>query len=171
MPGRIEYDPSDQHLRIGSSCIEPGPVAVWSCEVPGNQVPVQWFSDRRKTARPRGRPVIGDCRPPSPLGDIQAETWLAPYAAELLDVLSLIGLLVESEPAQGTARVPVCNGRSSTPPRRGRRARLRKCLEAARPRHPAGKAEGSASPSVPSLFESRLSSPVRPRRSVAFGAG
>ena len=42
--------------------------AVWAYTVSGKQVVKQWFSYRRKS---RERPLIGDRRPPSPLGNIQ----------------------------------------------------------------------------------------------------
>ena len=71
--------------------------SVWRYEVSGKQVLTQWFSYRRKT---RERPLIGDRRPPSPLGDIQPETWLAEYTTELLDLLNVLGLLIEMEPQQ-----------------------------------------------------------------------
>ncbi len=45
----------------------------------------QWFSYH---GRDRSRPLIGDRRPPSPLGDIQPAGWPAEYTAELLHVLS-----------------------------------------------------------------------------------
>jgi Type ISP C-terminal specificity domain len=97
MPDTIEHDAATQTLRVGAGRIAPVPTAVWRYEVSGKQVLTQWFSYRRKT---RERPLIGDRRPPSPLGDIQPETWLAEYTTELLDLLNVLGLLVELEPQQ-----------------------------------------------------------------------
>jgi len=57
----------------------------------------QWFSYRKKD---RSRPIIGDRRPPSPLGDIQPDHWLAEYTSELLNVINVLALLTELEPAQ-----------------------------------------------------------------------
>ena len=48
----------------------------------------------------RDRPIIGDCRQPSPLGNIQPDFWLAEYTTELLNVLNVLGLLIECEPVQ-----------------------------------------------------------------------
>ena len=59
----------------------------------------QRSSHRRKTHE---RPLIGDRRPPSPLGDIQPGAWPAEYTTELLNVLNVLGLLVEMEPAQAS---------------------------------------------------------------------
>ena len=70
---------------------------MWQYEVSGKQVLTQWFSYRKKN---RERPIIGDRRPPSQLGDIQPDHWLAEYTTELLNVLHVLALLVELEPAQ-----------------------------------------------------------------------
>ncbi len=60
----------------------------------------QWFSYRKRN---RERPIIGDRRPPSKLGDIQPDHWLAEYTTELLNVLHVLALLVELEPAQASS--------------------------------------------------------------------
>ena len=80
---------------------------MWRYEVSGKQVLVQWFSYRR---RDRERPIIGDRRPPSPLGDIQPEAWLAEYTSELLNLLNVLGWLVELEPAQAALLEKICAG-------------------------------------------------------------
>ena len=68
---------------------------------------VQWFSYRKKD---RERPMIGDRRKPSPLGDIQPDTWLAEYTTELLNVLNVLGLLVEMEPQAAALLERICAG-------------------------------------------------------------
>ncbi len=73
MPDVIDYDPGLRRLRIGSGHIDNVSPEVWAYEVSGKHVLTQWFSYRR---RDRARPIIGDRRPPSPLGDIQPEGWL-----------------------------------------------------------------------------------------------
>lgn len=107
MPDDIGYDAAKQRLLVGRGFIEPVPPAVWHYEVSGKQVLVQWFSYRKKN---RERPMIGDRRPPSPLGDIQPDTWLAEYTTELLNVLNVLGLLVELEPAQADVLRRICEG-------------------------------------------------------------
>jgi Type ISP C-terminal specificity domain len=97
MPDAIEHDAATQTLHVGAGRIAPVPSTVWRYEVSGKQVLTQWFSYRRKT---RERPLIGDRRPPSPLGDIQPEAWPAECTTELLDLLNVLGLLVELEPQQ-----------------------------------------------------------------------
>ena len=72
---------------------------MWDYEVSGKQVLRQWFSYRKAN---RERPIIGDRRPPSKLGEIQPDHWLAEYTTELLNVLHVLGLLVGLEPSQAT---------------------------------------------------------------------
>ena len=107
MPDVMTYDAAVQCLHIGSGRIEPVAAAVWHYEVSGKQVLVQWFSCRRKN---RERPIIGDRRPPSPLGDIQPESWPAQYTTELLDLLNVLGLLVDLEPAAAELLERICAG-------------------------------------------------------------
>ena len=96
-PDRIEYDNGSRRLRIGHGFIDNVPRAVWEYEVSGKKVLVQWFSYRR---RDRSRPIIGNRRPPSPLGEIQPDSWLAEYTTELLNVLHVLGRLVALESRQ-----------------------------------------------------------------------
>ena len=67
----------------------------------------QWFSYGKRN---RERPIIGDRRPPSKLGDIQPDGWLAEYTTELLNVLNVLGLLVELEPTQSQLLEAICEG-------------------------------------------------------------
>ena len=80
MPDEIEYDGAKERLLIGKGFIDNVPPAVWQYEVSGKRVLTQWFSYRKKN---RERPIIGDRRPPSKLGDIQPDHWLAEYTTEL----------------------------------------------------------------------------------------
>lgn len=107
MPDEIEYDPARQRLLVGAGFIDNVPVAVWNYEVSGKRVLTQWFSYRKKN---RERPIIGDRRPPSKLGEIQPDHWLAEYTSELLNVLNVLALLVEMEPAQSQLLEAICDG-------------------------------------------------------------
>src|SRR5437667_11691747 len=80
---------------------------MWNYEVSGKQVLLQWFSYRKAN---RERPIIGDRRPPSPLGDIQPDHWLAEYTTELINLLNVLGRLVELEPAQAVLLEKICAG-------------------------------------------------------------
>jgi len=106
-PDQLTYDAQTQRLQVGRGRIERVPPAVWRYRVGGNQVLVQWFSSRRKD---RSKPQIGDRRPPSPLGEIQADHWLPEYTTELLNVLNVLGLLVALEPEAAELLDRICAG-------------------------------------------------------------
>lgn len=106
-PDSIDYDPASQRLKIGTGFIDKVPPAVWAYEVSGKQVLRQWFSYRKKN---RERPQIGDKRQPSPLGEIQPDHWLPEYTSELINVLNVLGMLVELEPKQANLLERICDG-------------------------------------------------------------
>ena len=135
----LTYDAKKHHLHLGSGTIENVPPAVWAYEVSGKQVLLQWFSYRKKD---RERPVIGDRRKPSRLGEIQPEHWLAEYTTELLNVLNILGLLVAHEPAQAALLEKVCTGPTLT-------LEALKAADAFAAEKPkAGKAENPAEPEL-----------------------
>jgi hypothetical protein len=107
MPDSVNYDAGKRRLIVGRGYIENVEPAVWLYEVSGKQVVPHWFSYRKKY---RERPIIGDRRPPSRLGDIQPNHWLPEYTSELLNLLNVLGLLVELEPAQADLLEKVCSG-------------------------------------------------------------
>ena len=107
MPDEIQYDDAKHRLQIGTGFIDNVPAAVWQYEVSGKRVLTQWFSYRKKN---RERPIIGDRRPPSKLGDIQPDHWLAEYTTELLNVLHVLALLVDMEPTQAKLLEAICEG-------------------------------------------------------------
>jgi hypothetical protein len=80
---------------------------MYAYEVSGKQVLTQWFSYRKKN---RERPIIGDRRPPSKLGEIQPDHWLPEYTTELLNVLNILGLLIDMESEQAALLASVCEG-------------------------------------------------------------
>lgn len=107
MPDEMGYDEARRRLMVGKGFVENVPPAVWSYEVSGKRVLTQWFSYRKKN---RARPIMGDRRPPSKLGDIQPDHWLAEYTTELLNVLHVLALLVEKEPDQAQLLEAICAG-------------------------------------------------------------
>jgi predicted helicase len=111
MPDAIDYDATTKRLRIGSGFVENVEPAVWTYEVSGKQVLLQWFSYRKKN---RERPIIGDRRPPSPLGNIQPDHWLPEYTTELINVLAVLTWLVELEPRQAALLDRICEGPTIT---------------------------------------------------------
>ncbi|MGP1346816.1 MAG: type ISP restriction/modification enzyme [Phycisphaerales bacterium] len=96
-PDEIGYDEATGTLRVGAGRVERVPPGVWLYEVSGKRVLTQWFNYRRKT---RERPIIGDRRQPSALGEIQPEAWPAAYTTEMLNVIHVLGRLVRLEPLQ-----------------------------------------------------------------------
>lgn len=111
MPDDIQYDQTQRRLLVGKGFIDRVPPAVWQYEVSGKRVLTQWFSYRKRN---RQRPIIGDRRPPSKLGDIQPDHWPAEYTTELLNVLHVQALLVELEPAQAKLLEAICEGPTLT---------------------------------------------------------
>lgn len=107
MPDTLGYDAGKQRLLVGHGFIDHVTSAMWAYEVSGKQVLVQWFSCRKKN---RERPIIGDRRLPSKLGDIQPDHWLPEYTTELLNVLNVLGLLLDLEPEQANLLERVCGG-------------------------------------------------------------
>jgi len=107
MPDEIGYDATSKRLLLGTGFVENVDPAVWNYEVSGKQVLLQWFSYRKKD---RERPIMGDRRPPSPLGRIQPNHWIAEYTTELINVLNVLGRLVALEPQQAALLERICAG-------------------------------------------------------------
>jgi hypothetical protein len=107
MPDTIDYDAKNKRLLIGKGYIERVEPSTWSYEVSGKQVLLQWFSYRKLN---RERPIMGDRRPPSPLGDVQPDYWLAEYTTELINLLNVLGWLVDLEPVQAKLLEKICSG-------------------------------------------------------------
>jgi hypothetical protein len=107
MPDTIAYDAKKKTLLIGQGYVEHVDPGMWNYEVSGKKVLVQWFSYRKAN---RERPIIGDRRTPSPLGDIQPNYWLAEYTTELINLLNVLGRLVDLEPIQAKLLEKICSG-------------------------------------------------------------
>jgi hypothetical protein len=97
LPDTIEYDAMKHRLHIGKGYIDRVPPEVWAYEISGMNVLRQWFSYRK---RDRSRPIIGDRRVPSPLGEIQPDHWPHEYTTDLMDLLNVLGRLVALEAQQ-----------------------------------------------------------------------
>ena len=111
MPDEISYDAGKKRLLVGGGYVENVSPEIWNYEVSGKQVLSQWFSYRKRN---REKPPMGDKRPPSELCKIQPESWLAEYTTELLNVLHVLGRLVELEEAQRELLVKICSGPTIT---------------------------------------------------------
>jgi hypothetical protein len=106
-PDTLNYDAEKHRLLVGHGYIENVSPAVWAYEVSGKHVLTQWFSYRKLH---RERPIIGDRRAPSRLNDIQPDHWLPEYTTELLNVLNVLTLLIDLEPAQASLLDRICAG-------------------------------------------------------------
>jgi len=107
MPDEMKYGAGSRTLRVGKRRIENVPPVVCEYEVSGKRVLTQWFSYRKKT---RTKPQMGDKRPSSKLSEVQPDGWLAEYTTELLNVIHVLGLLVQLEPQQATLLQTICDG-------------------------------------------------------------
>ena len=107
MPDLLDYDSAKKRLLVGKGFIDGVTPAMWAYEVSGKQVLTQWFSYRRQN---RERPLIGDRRLPSKLGDIQPDHWLPEYTTDLLNLLNVLGLLTDLEPQQASLLEEICAG-------------------------------------------------------------
>jgi len=107
LPDTMDYDPATKRLKIGNGYVENVTPAMWAYEVSGKQVVWHWFSYRK---RDRSRPIIGDRRPPSPLDQIQPDHWLPEYTSDLLDLLHVLGRLIDLEPKQADLLDRICAG-------------------------------------------------------------
>ncbi len=109
MPDEISYDPGKKRLLVGDGYVENVSPEVWNYEVSGKQVLAHWFSYRKRS---REKPPMGDKRPPSELCKIQPESWLAEYTTELLNVIHVLGRLVELEADQQQLLDRICSGQT-----------------------------------------------------------
>jgi hypothetical protein len=106
MPDVLNYDPDKQELIVGSGRISNVTSRMREYDLSGVNVLNKWFGYRRKN---RERPAIGDRRS-SPLQKIQATAWRAEYTSELIDLLNVLGLLIELEPRQAELLQTILNG-------------------------------------------------------------
>jgi Type ISP C-terminal specificity domain len=107
MPDTISYDATKKRLLVGQGYVENVEPGMWAYEVSGKQILLQWFSYRKAN---RERPIMGDRRPPSPLGNVQPDHWLAAYTTDLINILNVLGRLIELEPTQAKLLERVCAG-------------------------------------------------------------
>jgi hypothetical protein len=96
MPDTLEHDPQSNLLFVGAGTVANVTAAMRSYEVSGLNVLDKWFSYRRKS---RERPTIGS-KERSPLEWIQAQTWQHDYSVHLVNLLNVLGLLIELESEQ-----------------------------------------------------------------------
>lgn len=94
MPATLAYDAATKSLLVGAGRIAPVEGAVWEYEMSGVRVVKRWFDRRKK--EPEGRRS-------SPLDAIVERAWSPDWTTELLELLNVLGLLVQIEPKQSDA--------------------------------------------------------------------
>lgn len=95
-PNTLEYDESSQTLSVGSGVIDQVTPAMREYTIDGVNILDKWFSYRKAD---RVRPIIGTRRVSALMG-IQPDHWLPEYTTDLVDLLNIIGLLVDLEETQ-----------------------------------------------------------------------
>lgn len=105
MPDDIDYDPDTQTLHVGDGQIRPVPAEVWDYEVSGMPIVHKWFGYRKRT--PAGKKS-------SPLDHINAERWTWQTTRHLLDLLHVLGRVVELHPAQADLLGRIVDGSTIT---------------------------------------------------------
>ena len=91
MPEAIEYDAGALALSVGAGRVARVEPAAWDYEVSGMRIVKRWFDRRKKNP---------DGRRSSPLDDLVPSTWDTSSTTELLELLTVLTLLVDEEPAQ-----------------------------------------------------------------------
>ncbi|SDP13794.1 N-6 DNA Methylase [Microbacterium testaceum StLB037] len=105
-PNSLAYDADAMRLSVGGGVIDNVTPEMRAYSVDGVNVVDKWFSYRKAD---RSRPVIGDRRI-SDLMKIQPDHWLTDYTSDLVDLLNVIGLLVELGVDQSTLLQDILNG-------------------------------------------------------------
>ena len=106
MPDTLGYDKDKQELIVGSGHIGNVTPRMREYDLSGVNVLDKWFSYR---SRNRQRPTIGTRRS-SLLQQIQATAWQAEYTSELIDLLNVLGLLIDLEPGQAELLNEISSG-------------------------------------------------------------
>jgi hypothetical protein len=101
MPETIFYDEGTCTLQVGTGKIAPVSPSVWSYQIGGVQVVRKWFNFRKRNP---------DVEWQTELNDEVQETWPPEYTTELLDLLNVLGCLVELEAEQAELLDAVADG-------------------------------------------------------------
>jgi Type ISP C-terminal specificity domain/Eco57I restriction-modification methylase/N-6 DNA Methylase len=91
IPTLIKHVAASQTLQVGDGQVQPVPRAVWDYQVAGMRVVRHWF--RYRTTEPTGRY-------PTELDAIPLRRWDDTMIKELLNLLNILGFLVELAPKQ-----------------------------------------------------------------------
>lgn len=101
MPDSIDYDSSDQVVKMGTGTWGPVPPEVWSYTVGGKSIIKTWFSYRKKN--PGGKKA-------SPLDEMHATIWPTAWTIEFIDLLTVLRRLTEMESEQAQLLSEIVGG-------------------------------------------------------------
>lgn len=105
-PNALTYDEESKQIFVGSGVIDHVTPEMRAYEIDGVNILDKWFSYRRAD---RSRPVIGERRV-SELMQIQPDHWLDEYTRDLVDLLNVIGLLIDLQHQQAELLNTVIGG-------------------------------------------------------------
>lgn len=105
-PNQLTYDSASQVLYVGTGGIGNVTPAIRDFEIDGTKIIDRWFASRKSD---RSKPSMQNRRE-SKLDSFKPDTWLPEYTADLIDLLNVIGLLVDLEPTQADALQRVLAG-------------------------------------------------------------
>jgi hypothetical protein len=100
IPTLIKHVAASQTLQVGDGQVQPVPRAVWDYQVAGMRVVRHWF--RYRTTEPTGRY-------PTELDAIPLRRWDDTMIKELLNLLNILGFLVELAPKQQAVLDQICH--------------------------------------------------------------
>ncbi|HEY9372982.1 type ISP restriction/modification enzyme, partial [Streptomyces sp.] len=85
-PTTLAYDPAEETLSLDEGRISPVPVEAWEFHVGGVRMLEQWFAHRTAPAEPGALEAIGPA------------AWPQEWTSELLELITVLALLDQSEP-------------------------------------------------------------------------
>jgi hypothetical protein len=109
-PTEMHYDPSTRYLHVGDGIIAPVSENVWEYDVGKTYIIRKWFDFRCATPRHRGLQTGNG----SPLDSLSIDRWIPQFTTDLLDLINVLGRLVQLEPLQAEVLENVCDGRVIT---------------------------------------------------------
>lgn len=105
-PNELTYDPATNVLYVGKGAIGNVTPAIRHYEIDGTRIIDRWFSSRKSD---RAKPPMQNRRE-SELDSFKPNIWPPEYTADLIDLLNVIGLLVDLEHSQADALKRVLAG-------------------------------------------------------------
>jgi len=94
-PPALEYDRDEEVLLLGEGRVSPVPAGAWDFTVGGERVLEQWFAARTAVSEP------------GTLAAIRPASWPREWTSELLELITVLALLAESEPLGDDLRCTV----------------------------------------------------------------